>query len=147
MEKVDQETYEEIKAGQIDEAEPAALAKLLEVDLAQVEEVYRSGTWKQYKDGFTPKTTGPVVPRSAASESIRSLIGANYEQNERIAEHKDVLGMQLRGLMCAVRLLEKRKYDLEQAILRYDGYLLKALKMLDIDALEEGTVDFSRPNQ
>lgn len=147
MEKLDQGTYEEIKAGQIDGVDAKDLAEQLEIKIEQVEEVMRSGTWKQYNNGFTPKTTAPVIPKAAPSQSIRRMIGENYMENQERTEARDVLAMQVRGLMSTIRLLERRKLDLEHAIAAYDSYLLKALKILDIDQLEEGIVDFSRPNQ
>jgi hypothetical protein len=148
-EKLDQATYEEVKAGQIDGAEATEIAAQLEISVEQVEEIMRSGTYKQYKNGFTPKTTPILSPKvkPAPSESIKRLLGDRYEQDERLEDKRDVLSMQVRGLLCTVKLLESRKWQLEEAISRYDKYLQKALKVLDIDALEDGVVDFSRPNQ
>ncbi len=149
IEKLDRATYEEIKAAQADGVEVSDIAEQMDVALELVEEVLRSGTWKQYKGGFTPKS-GDILSAKvhpAPGEAIKRLLGDRYEQDERLEDKRDVLSMQVRGLLCTVKLLESRKGQLEEAISRYDKYLQKALKMLDIDALEDGVVDFSRPNQ
>lgn len=131
--KVDQATYEEIKATKDDGVSSKDCAEQMGLDLGDVNEAYASKSYESYAGIPLKKPTETKIITPMKKGNFAGLVAKKYEKNDSLRETQNLLSKNISSLWNIIRLLESRKRHLEGEVLFMESYIQNGTRIIEDD--------------